>query len=53
MPIHTVSMIMVYRAVLRLSSHPCCVPSMALAIHKVGLNMDLNAIHAADMDTAI
>lgn len=53
MPIHTVSVIMVYRAVLRLSSHPSCVPSMALTIPKVGLNMDLNTIHAADMDTAI
>lgn len=53
MPIHTVSMIMVYRAVLRLSSHPSCVPSMALTIPKVWLNMDLNTIHAADMDTAI
>ena len=51
--IHTVSMIMVYRAVLRLSSHPSCVPSMALTIPKAGLNMDLNTIHAADMDTAM
>ena len=37
----------------RLSDQPSCVPSMALIIPKVGLNMDLNTIHAADMDTAM
>ena len=50
MPIQTVRITQVYRAVSRLSNQPSFSPSHALTQPRVGLNMDLKIMAAADME---